>query len=341
MTEADERGGTDAFEATLRRLADPEAEPRPGLMHFLSDPRSEDLAVWRSVWAEMAPARRTFLARRMVEAAEADFQISFKRLFAELLDDPDPEVRRLAIEGLWEAVDVRLMRRYIALLRTDAAADVRAGAAAALGRYVELGQLDRIGAREARSALAALADAAEDESEEPEVRRRATESAGYADYADVGTLIEQAIDSHLALMRAGALRAMGNSADERWAPEVIEHLTSPIAELRFESARAAGELTLAGAVPGLVDLMSDPDREVRLEAIWALGEIGGTVARTVLEAELADADDPDVEEAIEDALASMTLSEGDMPWSDLLGAESPDWDVEPDDGDWDEEDPLR
>jgi hypothetical protein len=308
----------------------------------LSDPRDEELVVWREVWADLPAARRRWIANRLFEATEADFQVAFKRLFVEMLGDADAEVRALALDGLWEAEDVRLMHRFVEILKGDLSALVRARAAAALGTYVRLGQLDRISGNDARLALYALADAAGDESEDPDVRRRATESAGFAEYSEVGGLIEAAIESDLPGMRAGALRAMGNSADERWEPEVTAFLESPVPELRFEAARAAGELVLSNTVPLLVALTEDVDLEIKLEAVWALGEIGGDMAKGVLENMHASADDPDLEDAIEDALSAMALSEGEMPWSDLLeadaGVASPDtgwvdgsWE---DDADW-------
>ena len=51
--------------------------------------------------------------------------------------------------------------------------------------------------------------------------------------------------------------------------------------------------------------------------IWALGEIGGTPARRALDRLLADADEDDVTEAIEDALACAALSDEEMPWGRL------------------------
>ena len=47
-----------------------------------------------------------------------------------------PEVRRLAIEGLWEDERLDLMRRLITLLESDPSDMVRAAAATSLGRYV-------------------------------------------------------------------------------------------------------------------------------------------------------------------------------------------------------------
>jgi len=319
---SDQSAGADgvesAFAASLRRLTDAAEPPTPGLLNYLSDPRASDVELFRGVWPNVPVERRRWLARRLLEAAEASVHVFYNRLFTAFLDDADAEVRALGIDGLWEAEDARLAQRFASLLRHDPEPAVRARAAVGLGTYVELGQLERIGADVARMALLALADAAGDESEEPEVRRRATESAGYGDYKDTGNLIEAAIDSHVPAMRAAALRAMGNSADDRWEPEVLARLDDRLPEIRFEAAHAAGELSLVAAVPALVALLDDADREVSGEAVWSLGEIGGEAAGAALHDLLAEADDPELEQAIEDALAAMTLSDGELPWSDLF-----------------------
>lgn len=314
------------FETALQRLVEPAVPVSAVRLAFLSDPSSADMTVFRSVWAAVPIERRRRIARALLTAHEADFQVCFKPIFQTLLDDADADVRAIGVDGLAEAGDARLVARFIRILRDDPEPLVRSRAAEGLGAYVELGQLGRIEAGIARTALEAVADAAADEGEETEVRRRATASAGYADYAEAGHLIEAAIESGLTSMRAGALRAMGNSADERWELEVLAALADALPEIRMEAARAAGSLTLGNAVPGLVALVDDADPTVQSTAVWALGEIGGDVARGVLEAMLAEIEDPALEEAIEDALACMTLSEGEMPWSELMD-ERTDWAV--------------
>lgn len=307
------------FEGALRSLGDPEAKPTPGILHHLSSASRAEVALWLSIWPEIAPERRRQIVQQMTEASEADFQLDFRPILTALIDDADPEVRIAAIDGLWEASDLGLIDRFAGRLRADPDDRVRARAAAALGAYVERGEMeDRFTAR-VEPALELLIQVASDESEAVEVRRRAIESAGYADRDDVHALIEDAIDAPELGLQAGALRAMGHSADAGWAHDVVTWLDHADPELRFEAARAAGELMLEAAVPRLTELIEDgSDRAVQIEAIMALGEIGGRKAQHALErmSERLETDPEDDEEdlvaAVDDAISTAALAEGSM-----------------------------
>jgi HEAT repeat protein len=306
------------FEAALRRLAEPGAPPVTGLVTRLSSPTPSDVTLFRELWRALPEARRRWLAHELVATAEADFQVDFKRLFATLLHDGDPEVRAAAIAGLWEARDIALMDAFTTMLVDDADPTVRAHAATALGPFVEQAQLGRLNPELVRRSIDALVAVAEDDGEDANVRRRAIESAGYVDSDEVGSLIEDALTSPERALRAGAVRAMGNSADERWSDDVLDALAAPDPELRYEAARASGELLLAAAVPQLVALAAGNDREIQIEAIWALGEIGGSQSRRALDHLLASDLDEDLAEAVEDALACVALADGEMWWDGLV-----------------------
>jgi hypothetical protein len=307
------------FEAALRSLGDPDAKPTPGILHHLSSASRAEVALWQAIWPEITPERRREVLRQMTEASEADFQLDFRPIMTALIDDADPEVRIAAIDGLWEASDLGLIDRFANRLRADADDRVRARAAAALGAYVERGEMeDRYTAR-VEPALELLIQVAADESEAVEVRRRALESAGYADRDDVHALIEDAIDAAELGLQAGALRAMGHSADAGWGPDVVVWLDHVDPELRFEAARAAGELMLDAAVPRLAEMIeNETDRAVQVEAIMALGEIGGRKAQHALErmSERLETEPEDDEEdlvaAVDDAISTAALSEGSM-----------------------------
>lgn len=312
-----------SFEAALRELVSADSDPDARLVRMLSAPSRAELELWQEVWPEVATQRRRWIAKCLFATAEASFEVEYKLLFEYLLDDDDARIRALAIDGLWEARDVQLARRFIRLLLHDTDARVRASAATGLGTYVLMGELDEISRELSAQAVTALVDAATDESEDVEVRRRATESAGYADLPEVKRMIRDGIESDNESLKAGALRAMGHSANEEWAPAVISWLSAKRPQLRFEAARAAGELALRDAVPSLVALAEGEDREIQHEAIWALGEIGGRRAAKVLE-RLADRfTDPYLLGAVEEALAMVALVEGDLRLpGDVIGRAS-------------------
>jgi HEAT repeat protein len=230
----------------------------------------------------------------------------------DLLADPDDKVRAVAVDGLWESRDPTLVDRFVDMLYQDPIPEVRARAAIALGTFVLLGELGELDEERFGRAVTALVDAGRSDDEDPEVRRRATESAGYADQSAVRELIRSSKESRDPGIQAGALRAMGNSADGNWEPDVIAGLASQHAELRFEAARAAGELTLQEAIPVLYQLAEADEREIQFEAVWALGEIGGDAAGRALERVGRRTDDPELVGAVEEALAMVALDSFDL-----------------------------
>lgn len=311
------------FESALKQLADPKRTPDTRLVLLLSGPSSVEVGFWQQTWVALDLDRRRWIAQCLLETAEASFEVDFRSLFVSLLDDGDCQVRAMAIDGLSETEDARLVDRFAALVQHDPFPEVRARAAAGLGQYVLLAELGEIDGENVTRAVTALVTAANDESEDVEVRRRATESAGYADRTDVHALIQDGIDSSEHALRVGAMLAMGRSADSRWGPIVIQGLTDPHPELRLEAARAAGELTLSEAVPALFTIAQEDSRETMLEAVWALGEIGGRAAERALERIAAQLDDDaETATAVDDALAMAALGEGEVDWL-ALGLDRP------------------
>jgi HEAT repeat protein len=134
------------------------------------------------------------------------------------------------------------------------------------------------------------------------------ESLGFSSRPEVPELIEHAFEDDSEEWSASALHAMGRSADDRWAPLVIDRLKDSNLEISREAARAAGELELGDALPGLVDLLQEEDAELRLAAAWALSQIGGEGVEDALEELLERTEDEDEVDLIEDALENLTLT---------------------------------
>jgi hypothetical protein len=308
-----------SFEDALARLSDPETRPEARLVSMLSAPSDSELSSWRETWPTIAHDRRRWIATLMLDTAEASFEYDFRQLFVELLDDGEAEVRAVAIDGLWESEEPRLIGRFVSLLENDSDLEVRARAASALGPFVLRGELDEVDREKTDRAVDALVAVAADEDLDPEVRRRAVESAGFADRDDVRVTVRAFSNSKEEALKAGALRAMGNSADEAWGPVVLSALSADKAQLRFEGAHAAGELTLEEAVPELCQLAESDEREIRFEAVWALGEIGGSAATRALERIGARTNDADLIRALEDALAMAALDDGEISFPTLGG----------------------
>ncbi len=304
-------------------------------LYYLSNlERADAERVWE-VWNGLPVAARRKMAQAMVEIAENDFEVNFGEVFRLVLQDEDAEVRLAAVEGLWEDEDVRLVPILAGLLLNDPSAAVRAAAAASLGRFLLSGELGKIRPRPHREAFHALLAACTNEAEDLEVRRRALESLAYSGEDVVVGLIRAAYQHPDERMRISAVFAMGRSADDRWAAEVMRELHNPNPAMRYEAARACGELALEDAVPELISLVDDVDVEVQEAAIWALGQIGGDEARRVLNA-CRRSDNEAIRSAAQDALRELEFLHGDLG-AFLLFDFLADEDEEEADWDWEDE----
>ncbi len=284
-------------------------------LHHLSNLMEEESQQVGAAWATWPVALRRQLIARLVELAESDFEMDFGALFRLALDDEDAQVRCSAVEGLWEDEDVRLVPRFVACLLDDEDPAVRAAAATTLGRFILLGELQKIRPRPFALAYSALLQSCRAAGQHPEVWRRALESLAYVNNEEVAELILQAYAAEEEKLRVSAVFAMGRSANPRWAEQVRREMFSPNPEMRYESARACGEIVLTEAVSDLAELAADADPEVQEAALWALGQIGGDQARRILEHYCADRDEA-TRAAAEAAMAEFEFLHGEL--SDLF-----------------------
>lgn len=302
------------FAGSLARLRDGE-RLRPGQLRHLSYARPADLADWLAVWRGMDATRRRELLTQMVEQAESDLHANFDLLLEPLLDDEDPVIRALVIDGLWERDDEPFAARLVSLLGADLDEAVRSRAAHALGAFVLHAEEDDDWTPAIESAHQRLLDVAADESGPSELRRQALAAAAHSGRPALRGLIDAFLNSDDRLLRAGGLRAAGHALDRSFDREILDSLDDMDPLLRHDSALAAGELALADAVPGLANLAEfDSDREVRLVAIHALGGIGSKTAVRALQriqSRLDPEEDEDLDEAVEDAMATAELM-GDL-----------------------------
>lgn len=297
------------IEKTLELLRKEDEEVSLTELYNLSDLLGEEKDLLDNAWATMDVTTRRRVVRELADLAESDVYADFTAVFRRAVDDPDPEVRAQAIDGLWENENVSLMFKLLEILHEDEVEAVRARAAAGLGRFVLTGELGHLSDRGLSRIVEALYETIEDGRLSTELRRRAVESIAYSSDERVRGVINRAIQAPHRKMRVSAIFAMGRSADKYWCETVREYLESDDAEMRYEAARAAGELEDAGAVDSLTQLVSDTDSEVRQAAIWSLGQIGGKRARRVLE-RLVTHKDPLIAEAAEEAMAMLKLSAG-------------------------------
>jgi HEAT repeat protein len=269
------------------------------------------MSTFRTAWESFSADQRRQLVQALVELAEASFQVNFDAIFELCLQDPDDEVRVLAIEGLWENEQISLIGPLLAMLRADPSVQVRAAAASSLGRYVLAAELERIEPPIQARLTTELLTTIHLAGESVDVRRRALESVAYASTPEVLQPLEIAYYDEDERMRISAIIGMGRTCDKCWSAILLQELTSTSVAMRYEAALACGELMLREAVPALIPLLDDADRQVQDAAIWAMGQIGGSQAKQALLEAYQEADD-NTRAALDEALAEQALFEGDL-----------------------------
>ncbi len=312
---------TDDLQLLLQQLADETRSVRATNLAGFSDlPRTEAAEAFAAL-AALNPRRRVEVVTVMTEQAEANVHLLFHAILRECLTDVEAEVRKIAIDGLWEDERPTLIAPMMRILAEDPASEVRAAAAISIGRFVLQGVLGEISESYAERSEQALRTAWAKPGEAVEVRRRALEGLAYTDEAGVDELIESAYYNEDDLMRQSAVFAMGRTADRRWARTILTELASIDAAMRYEAAGAAGELGLTSAVKPLIRLLDDADATVREASALALGKIGGREAKQALQACL-EASDRALADAATDALDELAFN-SESPEAPLLEYEPP------------------
>jgi HEAT repeat protein len=297
------------FYQLVRSLQDATRPPTPEQLSELSDLGAPQLHVLTEAWPSLSPDRRLHILKELRQLADEHFELTFEAINRMALRDEDARARQVAVENLWESQDDVLVRPLLRLLADDPAVEVRQAVANALGQFVYLGELEKLSqdlVQELEEGL--LGSMARDDSQP--VRQAVLASLGYSSRAEVAALIQQAYDSGQDGHMSASLRAMGRSANEDWAPQVMAELYHPGPRVRQEAAHAAGELALQKVARELIYLLEDVDQQVRREAIWALGQVGGRLAVAALEALSESTDDPGEAQIIEDALDNLAFLEG-------------------------------
>jgi len=298
-----------AFDEIVTILGNVDQEITPDRVTGLSDLDPDQLSRFSTVWESLPVERRRSLIQLLGEEAYAHVELDFERVCRLALGDSDPAVRQMAIDNLWECEDPALVNSFLRALGSDVSASVRRSAAAALGQYVLLGEVEQIRPElllEIEEGLIAAGGAGGT----PEVRRAALESLGYSSRDEVPGMIRRAYDSGDEPFIRSALLAMGRSANPVWKPEVQAQIISSAPALRLAAAQAAGELELTETVPDLVELLDDVSDEVRRSAIWSLGQLGGDVARQVLGDLLESSEDTSETQFVQDALDNLAFVDG-------------------------------
>ncbi len=328
------------FSDALSALSDTSKPYPPRFLRSYSDLSPKQLKDLMAVWPSIPLQRKVSLLEDLESVMEADTLVSFDALARKMLTDPEPAVRIPALRLLWECEEPAIIPDLISICAHDDDESARATSAALLGKFVLLGELDAI--------KPALKDLVTDQlvnvvlgSDQPRVKQRALESLGYSSHPAVPELIRNAYESSDIPWITSALCAMGCSADDVWAHQVENMISSPEPEVQFEAIRAAGELELSSAREPLLSMLEEDieDEEIRLALIWALSQIGGSDVKEKLEELLDNASTDDEIEWIEKAIENLDIaSSGNMELLDFSPGDEDDEDETDSDKDDDFED---
>ena len=305
------------FDEYLHELADGAAALKVGDLQRLSALSPEQAAELRQRWRGIDVRRRRRVVQELTDLSEDNVELDFDAVFSIGLGDEDASVRVQSGRGLWEHDGTDLIEPLLGLLADDENTAVRAEAAIALGRFVDLHEDGRLRDQHFQLVEEGLRRTLARRSEEQEVRARALQSVGAHNEQWVRGAISEAYESAQRSMKVAAVRAMGRSSDDRWLPLLLRELTSDEAEVRYEAAVAAGSLADERAIPHLIRLVIDPDEEVKQDAVAALGEIGGLQAREALLA-LLESESEAVREAATEALAVLDFEDDPLAFKRRL-----------------------
>jgi HEAT repeat protein len=297
-----------SFDEVLGALKNVDEPFAARYLYRLSGLEKQELADFAALWPQLPAQRRLGLLQDMELMAEGNTVLHFDTIHRLALDDEDSQVRTTAIRSLWPSEQSSLASKFMQILQKDQDLAVRSQAAAALGRFVYLGEVGKVPPGTLKEIEARLLDVLNAD-EDPEIQQRALESLGYSGRPEVAERIEQAYESDEEDWIVSSLLAMGRSADDRWGHSVIESLNNPNSDISKEAARAAGELELSEARPGLFDLLQDEDSEIRLAAAWSLSQIGGNGVSDVLEELLEQTEDEDEIDLLQNALENLAFTE--------------------------------
>ena len=183
------------------------------------------------------------------------------------LDDPDPLVRRAAVENATLALDRETVERLLRLFDDPAAADDRPAILTALGS-----------ARDPRAAgpvLAVLRRHSENVEPPPARDRRRPSARGAAAKDALARLAAAEIPPQPLI---AALRAVGELEVADAVPAVRARLNHPAAEVRAAAVGALARIGGDQAQEALISALGDADLGVRRHAVNALGALRAKAA---------------------------------------------------------------
>jgi len=267
---------------------------------------------------------RIALLQRIVETPA--YATDYTPVLKIYLDDPEPEVRKLAIQGFWDYPDAEFIPLLFGVAESDVDEQVRCQAIITLGRYIYQGEMAAYGFASVDESMRLDELCKEDflkvkdflvgiyrnQSRSFDERRFAVEALSFLNTKEVFDIIEEAYAHPGSKMKLSAIFGMGRSGNLRWTDIILKELYNPDPELQREAIRAAGEAGLTEAGKDLCRHTYAEDRETQLEAIWALGQSGWEGAFERLDELSLESADLEIRETAEAALEEWYIYSGAM-----------------------------
>ncbi len=291
------------FEVLIKQLLDADQPLPADYFYRLSDLERDEQQSLQNAWRKIPLWRRQAIMEDVSDLSAEDMILSFIGCSLVAITDEEANIRRLAVQSLWEYDENELIPIFLRLLQEDTDPSVRAAAAGALGSFVYKGEIEELDQDIFHQIENFLLEIIQSE-QPPIVRRSALEAVSFSSRAEVAELIKQAFASKEKEWKASALFAMGRSGDSKWRKQVLSMLEHTIPMIRMEAARAAGELELNEATESLIELLDDPDEETRMASIWSLSQLGGEGVQELLE-ELMDQSEGEILDFIASALDNL------------------------------------
>ncbi len=265
----------------------------------LEGPEKDELATF---WLLIPTRRRSFTARCCLEMSRNTPALQFNSFFRYLLADPEPLVRKTALEGLGIDVNLGVISEILSLLIAETNLTVRKAAVRTIGQFLLTSELQSWSNEVKRDLLLPLLQILESSQEPLELQCCAIESIGFSSDVDARYALEHSFVSEIDDIRVSTLKAMGKSSDQNWESYVLEAFDDLTLKVKIAALRAAGELQLKSFLDICLTII-EYERAValRLEAIRTLGCLDSAVAyRALLAATLLD--DPEQVTAAKAAL---------------------------------------
>ena len=293
----------ETFAAALAKIADlSDGWATERNLAQLSHTTSDELEAFREHWERMSEEDRYLMASALADTAEDEPGLDFDSLFGLMIEDESPAVRALAVGNLAESLDEQSAPQVLELLRNDAASEVRAEAAAALGVYLGSWEGEDATMEARREIGDALLEVVNTPEEEITVRQRALEAYAFSDDPYVDEVLEEAYDSDDDELRASAVFAMGRRGEEDWLPVIHRELRNEVESIRLAAVCASGEIGSPASIPYLMQVIGeDPAEDIRVAAIYALADFEVPEASRILQ-DLLDSDDVAIANAADEAL---------------------------------------